>query len=197
MDIATIIAFIFLVFPSFVTPGPNNLMLMASGAKFGVRRTLPHMAGINIGFPVMLFLVGLGLGELFTAYPLVKTVMKYLAAAYFMWMAWHLVGLRIGEQKDRSRPMRFFEAAMFQWVNPKAWAISVSFISAFILTGEAKLTSLLLISLGCLLLGPIASFLWLYSGRQLQVFLKKTGGEKYLGAIMALLMLVAVVLFLI
>ncbi len=197
MDIATVIAFVFLVAPSFVTPGPNNLMLMASGAKFGVRKTLPHMMGINVGFPVMLFLIGLGLGEGFTAYPVVKTVMKYLAAAYFLWMAWHLLGLKIGEQKIRSRPMRFFEAALFQWINPKAWAISVSFISAFVLAGEEKLMSLLLISLGCLLLGPMASFLWLYSGRQLQVFLQKTGGEKYMGAIMALLMLVAVVLFLI
>ncbi len=197
MDFSVIFAFLLLAISSFVTPGPNNLMLMASGAKFGVRKTLPHMFGINFGFPIMLFVLGLGLAEVFAAYPIVKQVMKYLAAGYFLWMAWHLVGLKIGDQKGKARPMRFFEAALFQWVNPKAWAISVSFISAFVVSGEGRLLSLVLLSLGCMLTGPVASILWMVSGKQLQLFLRRTGGEKYLGAIMAFLMLVAVFLFLI
>jgi len=197
MDVTIVVAFLLLTVPSFVTPGPNNLMLMASSAKFGVVRTLPHMAGVNVGYPVMLFLIGLGLGEIFTSFPLLQTILKYAAAAYFLWMAWHLLGLKVGVDTGAARPMRFFEAALFQWVNPKAWIISISFISAFILPGEGRMTSLVLITLGCVLVGPLASITWILFGKQLQVFLRRTGTEKFLGAILALLMLSAVVLFLI
>ena len=197
MSGSTIIAFLLLTVPAFITPGPNNLMLMASGARFGVRRTLPHLLGIHIGFPLMLFVIGLGLGELFTLYPLVGIVLKYVSALYFLWMAWHLLGLKIGEGEKVSRPMRFYEAMLFQWVNPKAWAIAISFVAAFIVPGEGRLLSLVLIALGCLVVGPFASVVWLVSGQQLHNLLRRTRTEKYLGVFMAILMLSAVVLFLI
>ncbi len=197
MNFTIVVAFLLLTVPAFVTPGPNNLMLMASSAKFGALRTLPHMAGVNIGYPVMLFLIGLGLGEVFTSFPALQTILKYAAAAYFLWMAWHLLGLKMGEDGGAARPMRFFEAALFQWVNPKAWVISISFISAFMVPGENRMISLLLITLGCVLVGPVASITWIFFGKQLQVFLRRTGTEKFLGAILAVLMLSAVVLFLI
>ena len=197
MDDSTIPAFLLLTVPAFITPGPNNLMLMASGARFGIRRTLPHLLGIDIGFPLMLFAVGLGLGELFAHTPVLGTVLKYASAAYFLWTAWQLLGLRIGEQEVISRPLRFFEAVLFQWVNPKAWAIAISFVAAFIVQGEGRLFSLFLIALGCLIVGPFASIVWLVFGQQLHRFLKRTGTEKYLGVFMAILMLWAVVLFLI
>jgi len=197
MNFTIVVAFLLLTVPAFVTPGPNNLMLMASSAKFGALRTLPHMAGVNIGYPVMLFLIGLGLGEIFTSFPVLQSMLKYAAAAYFLWMAWHLLGLKVGEDSGAARPMRFFEAALFQWVNPKAWVISISFISAFMVPGENRMISLLLITLGCVLVGPVASITWIFFGKQLQMFLRRTGTEKFLGAILALLMLSAVVLFLI
>ncbi|VAW17859.1 Transporter, LysE family [hydrothermal vent metagenome] len=197
MNITVMIAFLFLTIPAFATPGPNNLMLMASGAKFGFVKTLPHMIGINIGFPAMVFLVGLGLSEIFDTYPIIKPVMKYLAAGYFLWMAWHLLGLKIGQQSGAARPMKLFEAVLFQWVNPKAWAMAVSFIAAFVSDGEGRLASLMLITLGCILVGPFFSFFWIYFGQQMQVLLVRTGGEKFLGAILAALMLVAVILFLV
>ncbi len=197
MDTAIIIAFLLLSIPAFATPGPNNLMLMASGAKFGLRLTVPHALGINFGFPLMVFILGLGLGEVFGAYPIIKSVMKYLAALYFLWMAWNLLGLRIGQMSSAARPMRFLEAVLFQWVNPKAWAMAVSFIAAFVITGEGRLLSLVLITLGCMIIGPFSSLFWIVSGQQLQLLLARSGGEKFLGAILAVLMLVAVVLFLI
>ncbi len=197
MDIAVIMGFLFLTIPAFATPGPNNLMLMASGARFGFLRTLPHLLGINFGFPLMVFLVGLGLSEIFVAYPVIKTVLKFFAAGYFLWMAWHLLGLKVGEQGGTARPIGFFEAALFQWVNPKAWAMAVSFIAAFVETGQDRFVSLLLVTLGCLVIGPFFSSLWIYCGRQLQMVLVRTGSERLIGAIMAALMLVAVVLFLV
>ncbi len=197
LDPAIVAAFLLLTVPAFVTPGPNNLMLMASSAKFGVVRTLPHMAGINVGYPVMLFLIGLGLGEVFTGLPALQTWLKYIAAAYFLWMAWHLLGLKVASNVGVARPLRFFEAVLFQWVNPKAWVISLSFISAFMVPGEGRMTSLILITLGSVMVGPFASITWILFGKQLQVFLRQRGGEKFLGAILAALMLGAVVLFLI
>ena len=197
MNSTIVVAFLFLVIPAFITPGPNNLMLMASGARFGVRRTLAHVIGINLGFPLMLVIVGLGLGEIFYTYPIVKTVMKYAAAGYFLWLAWHLLGMKLGAEVGASRPMKLHEAMLFQWINPKAWAISVSFIAAFVGAGDDRLSNLFWLTLGCFVVSPPISMLWLVSGQQLYLFLKRTGGEKYLGAILAILMLMAVILFLI
>jgi threonine/homoserine/homoserine lactone efflux protein len=197
MDFTVIAAFLLLVVPTFVTPGPNNLMLMTSAAKFGLTPTIPHAMGIVLGFPLMVFLVGLGLGEVFAALPGLQSVLKYFAAAYFLWLSYRLLGLKIGAVTGVARPMRFIEAALFQWVNPKAWVMSTSFVVAFVVPGEGRILSLLLVTLGCILIAPFSSLLWMVSGQQLKSFLTKTDGEKYLGAILAILMLVAVVLFLI
>ncbi len=197
MNLQIVASFLLLVFPSFVTPGPNNFMLMASAAKFGIRPTIPHAIGVNTGFPLMVFLIGLGLGEVFAAFPQVQIVLKYFAAAYFLWLAYKMLGLKVGDVKSAARPMRYFEAVLFQWVNPKAWVISVSFVSAFVAQGEWRLPSLVLIALGCMATGPFASVIWMVFGHQLQSFLRRTGTERFLGAILAVLMIGAVVLFLI
>ncbi len=196
MNQTLVAGFLLLAVPAFFTPGPNNLMLMTSSAKFGIGRTVPHALGIIFGFPLMVFLVGLGLGEVFAAYPVVKTVMKYLAALYFLWMAWHLLGLKIGATGSGERPMKSIEAALFQWVNPKAWAMATSLVAAFVIAGEGRYHSLLWVSLGCLALAPLSSLLWMVFGRQLQMLLVRTGTERFLGMVLALLMVLAVVLFL-
>lgn len=196
-DAAVTLSFFMLAVPAFFTPGPNNLMLMTSAARFGVRRTVPHAVGISIGFALMVGLVGLGLGEVFAAFPQLKKVLSYLAAAYFLWMAWHLLGLNVGQSAGRARPMRAIEAALFQWVNPKAWAMAVGLVGAFVTPGPARFQSVALLSLGALLLGPFSTSSWMFFGRQLQQFLLRTGGERYMGAVLAALMLGAVILFLI
>lgn len=196
MNTTLVFGFLLLAMPAYFTPGPNNLMLMASGARFGVQRTIPHGLGIVFGFPLMVFAVGFGLGAVFTAFPIVKTVLKYLAAAYFLWMAWHLLGLKIGKAGGASRPMRFIEAALFQWVNPKAWAMAASFVAAFVQPGPERMISLIWVVAGCLFLAPFSSIVWVVFGQQFHKFLERTGGEKYLGAGLAVLMLLAVVLFL-
>lgn len=196
MDIALPLAFFAAAVPTFFTPGPNNLMLMASSAKFGLGRTVPHMLGICVGFPLMVFVIGLGLGEIFAQYPWLRTVLKYVAAANFLWLAWTLLGLKVGAAKGAERPLNFFEAAVFQWVNPKAWAMAISFVALVVEPGEGRIATLVLLSLGCLLVGPFSSYLWMVFGEQLEKFLKRTGAERFLGLILAAMMLVAVVLFL-
>ena len=134
-------------FASAVTPGPNNVMLTASGSAFGFRRSIPHMLGITIGFPVMIFAVGLGLGEIFTRYPQVHLALKYFGAAYLLYLAWRIAqsGQPDGGDAD-GRPLTFLEAAAFQWVNPKAWVMAVSSIPAFTTPGGNYYAELLVIS---------------------------------------------------
>jgi len=196
MDFNIIVGFLFLAFPAFFTPGPNNLMLMTSAAKFGFARTIPHAVGISLGFPFMVFIIGLGLGEIFALYPMMKLILKYVAAVYLLYMAYNLLGIRIGEISGSERPMRFYEAALFQWINPKAWAMGVSFVAAFVVSGDERWASLMWLVLGCLLVSPLSTIFWMLFGKQLQVLLKRTGNERFLGIIMALLMILAVILFL-
>jgi threonine/homoserine/homoserine lactone efflux protein len=195
MNTTLIGSFLLLAIPAFFTPGPNNLMLMTSSAKFGIGRTVPHAIGIILGFPFMVFAVALGLGEVFTAFPLAKVVFKYLSAAYLLWMAWHLLGLKIGEAAARERPLRPHEAALFQWINPKGWAMATSFAAAFVVAGTDRFTSILWLTFGCLAIAPLSSLTWMVFGERLQAVVRTTGTERYLGAILALLMLAAVILF--
>jgi threonine/homoserine/homoserine lactone efflux protein len=195
MNTALIWSFLLLAIPAFFTPGPNNLMLMTSSAKFGLVRTLPHAIGIVLGFPLMVFVVALGVGEVFAAFPLAKIVLKYVAAAYLLWMAWHLLGLKIGEGEAHERPLKSHEAILFQWVNPKGWVMATTFAAAFVGTGPDRLSSVVWLYLGCLALSPFSSGLWMVFGDGLQAVLRKTGLERFLGAAMALLLLAAVILF--
>ena len=190
-------AFLLAALSSYFSPGPNNLMLMTSSAKFGLARTVPHAVGIVIGFPVMVFIVGLGLGELFTAYPVINQVMRYGAAAYFLWMAWTMLGIKIGAASGSERPMTTLESALVQWINPKAWAMAVSFVALFVPAGEGRLVGLAVLTLGCLALGPFSCGAWMVFGRALIETLRRTGTGRMLGWILAGLMLASVVLFLI
>lgn len=196
MDTAVIAAFLSAAIPGFFTPGPNNLMLMTSSAKFGLGRTTPHALGVVAGFPLMVFVIGLGLGEVFVRFPGIGIGLRYLAAVYFLWMAWHLLGLRIGHASGADRPMRFHEAALFQWVNPKAWALATSFVVLTVAPGPGHMTELLLLTLGCLALAPLSTLTWMAFGQQLEAFLRRTGSERLLGPVLAGLMVLAVVLFL-
>lgn len=115
-----------------ITPGPNNTMLLASGVNFGFRRTLPHMVGITCGCIVMMLAIALGLGQIFVKMPVLYSVMEVLSVAYLLYLAWRIAasgGLSIDVRKER--PMTFFQAAAFQWVNPKAWMMVVTGVTAF------------------------------------------------------------------
>lgn len=120
-------------FVTSVTPGPNNMMLLTSGVNFGFRRTVPHMLGISIGHALMVFLVGLGLAGVFTAWPLALTVLKVASVAYMLWLAWKIAHAGApGEGRVKPQPMTFLQAAAFQWVNPKAWAMALGAVSAYV-----------------------------------------------------------------
>lgn len=122
-------------FVSSITPGPNNLMLLASGANFGFRRTMPHMLGVSIGFTVMVVLIGIGLIRLFTVLPVSYLILKSLSIAYLLFLAWKIASASPPgegrENRAKSKPFTFLQAAFFQWVNPKAWVMALAAISAY------------------------------------------------------------------
>lgn len=119
-------------FVSSITPGPNNLMLMASGANFGFLRTIPHMLGIALGFTLMVFLVGLGLAQVFDAYPILHTILKILSVVYMGWLAWKIANSAPPKEGETTgTPMTFLQAAAFQWVNPKAWAMALTAVTVY------------------------------------------------------------------
>lgn len=118
-------------FASSVTPGPNNMMLMASGANFGFRRTLPHMLGVALGFVAMAILVGLGLMQVFARFPVLHDALKVVSVAYLLWLAWRIANAAPKEASAGARPMTFLEAAAFQWVNPKAWTMALTAITVY------------------------------------------------------------------
>lgn len=137
MDISNLPWLALFAIASSITPGPNNVMVMASGANFGVRRTVPHMLGISTGFALMAFLVGLGLGEVFDRYPVAYTGMKVLSSAFLLWLAWKIAHAPApGSGGGRIRPIRFWEAAAFQWINPKALYMAGTAVTAFIPDGS-------------------------------------------------------------
>jgi threonine/homoserine/homoserine lactone efflux protein len=114
------------------TPGPNNIMVAASGANYGFVRTLPHMFGIAFGFTFMIFAVGVGLGQVFKVYPQVHTGLKWAGTAYLLYLAWRIATAGRPRGVDAySKPLTFLQAALFQWVNPKAWMMGVSALTAF------------------------------------------------------------------
>ena len=195
MDSTTFAAFVVAAIPGFFTPGPNNLMLMASSAKFGFQRTVPHGLGVTIGFALMVVLVGLGLGEVFRYLPWLEPVLKILAAINLLYLAWTLLGLKIKDQGAGDRPLTFLEGAGFQWINPKAWALAVSFVAMVVDAGPARFVGIAVVGLGCLVIGAFSSPTWMVFGDRLEKLLKRTGGERYLGIVMAVLVVASVVLF--
>ncbi|MFC2968478.1 LysE family translocator [Acidimangrovimonas pyrenivorans] len=125
-------ALVAFAFVSSITPGPNNLMLMASGANFGLRRTVPHMFGVALGFVVMTILLGAGLARLFDLWPPLHLVLKGLSLVYMAWLAWKIAHAAPPEAvAAEGRPLTFLQAAGFQWVNPKAWAMAMTAIAAY------------------------------------------------------------------
>jgi threonine/homoserine/homoserine lactone efflux protein len=144
MGLDIVLAFAVFAFVTSVTPGPNNLMLLASGMNFGFRASVPHVLGIGGGFFCLLIAVGMGLGGVFARYPQTYEVLKWVGAAYLLYLAWGIaasgapVGAKLDEparrapEQTRGRPLGFLGAALFQWVNPKAWAMAVGAYTAYV-----------------------------------------------------------------
>lgn len=157
---------------SSITPGPNNLMLMASGANFGFTRSIPHMMGIGIGFTVMIVLVGLGLIQLFDAFPVSYTILKVCSVAYLLWLAWKIANAASPERGQASgTPMTFIQAALFQWVNPKAWSMALTAITAYAPGQTVQAILVVAAVFGAINLPSVS--VWTIMGQQIRQILNK------------------------
>lgn len=155
-----------------ITPGPNNLMALASGVNFGFRRTVPHIFGIACGFLVLTVAVGLGLGSMLTAFPALHTALKIAGGAYLLFLAWKIASARSlsGGADARAKPMSFLEAAAFQWVNPKAWVLALTSIAVYASPQAPFLTAGLVILVFVSLIPPCVA-LWTGFGTALRTWL--------------------------
>ena len=167
-------AFILFAFVTSVTPGPNNMMLLASGVNFGVRRSVPHMLGISLGFMLLVAAVGLGLGQLFERFPPLYTALRYGGAAYLLYLAWKIAGAGAPDAQGRARgkPFTFLQAAAFQWVNPKAWIMAIGAITTYT-PQEGFLVNVLLIAALFALVNCPSVGLWTVAGRLLRRWLNR------------------------
>ncbi|RZW09450.1 MAG: LysE family translocator [Rhodobacteraceae bacterium] len=179
-------------FVTSVTPGPNNLMLMASGANFGFARTIPHMLGVALGFVFLASVVGLGLAGLFERWPRIYDVMLAVSVGYLLWLAWRIANAgQVKEKGAARRPLTFLEAAAFQWVNPKAWAMALTAVTVYAPgPGFAAVAAVALI-FGAINLPSVGS--WCLLGVQLRAFLSNPRRLKVFNWTMATLLIVSMV----
>lgn len=177
------------------TPGPNNTMLMVSGANWGVLPSVPHMLGITIGFPLMVFAVGMGLGGVFEAYPVLHEILKYISFAYLLYLAWKLAraGRHDVDGTRQGKPMTFLAAALFQWVNPKAWIMAVTAMTLFIPAGRAMLPGVLLLVAVFALMSLPSAATWCLFGTGISRFLDSDRRIAVFNAAMAILLVLSMV----
>jgi threonine/homoserine/homoserine lactone efflux protein len=164
-------------FVSSITPGPNNLMLMASGMNFGLTRTVPHMLGVSLGFFFMLVVVGLGLGRVFSMFPILHTVLLVFSILYLCWLAWKIANAAPptgGEDSVAGRPITFVQAALFQWVNPKAWTMAITAMTTFVAPDAHAVSAILVAAIFAVINAPCVS-LWAVLGMHLRRFLSDPG----------------------
>ena len=182
-------ALIAFAFVTSVTPGPNNVMLMASGANFGMRRTLPHMLGVALGFGLMVALLGLGVDRLIADSPALAQAMKWVSLAYMLWLAWKIAHATapVATGEVAARPMGFLAACAFQWVNPKAWMMGLGALSAYSAGAGGALTVALIFT--AVNLPSVA--IWAAMGQGLRGVLQQPGRLVLFNRVMAVLLVVS------
>jgi threonine/homoserine/homoserine lactone efflux protein len=187
-----LLAFALFAFVTSVTPGPNNMMLLASGVNFGFTRTLPHMFGISMGFFSLVLAVGLGLGAAFQAYPMLYTVLRYVGAAYLLYLAWKIATAKSAADAsgDQGNPQTFLQAALFQWVNPKAWVMAVGAITTYTPL-QGYFTNVLIISTVFALINAPSVCVWAVFGSLLRNVLRNPVWLKVFNLLMATLLVLS------
>ena len=184
-------------FVMFVTPGPNNAMLTASGIKFGFKRTLPHLIGIPCGHIVQITLVCLGLGKIFQIYPYIQEALKYVCAAYLLYLGYKIIGSFTEHQKDSSRPLKLYEAALFQFVNPKAWTVAIMVASGFFPKEEILVIAILFSTLTAAIVCFPSICLWALFGSSIRLMIKNTKIKKVVEFLLAFLLLLTAIIIII
>lgn len=187
------LAIFLFAFSASITPGPNNIMLMTSGMNFGIKNSIPHVLGVCIGFPVMVILIGLGFSIVFDQYPMVHQVIKIIGLLYLLYLSWLIANANPNTlESEKSKPFSFLQAALFQWVNPKAWVMASGAISAFTTLADDILWQVIIIASLFLLAATISTSSWLIFGKGIQRVLHSPQQQKLFNIAMALLLVASV-----
>ena len=194
IDFSILVALISYYFVMYVTPGPNNAMVLTSGLKFGFSKTLPHISGITIGHVTQLILVCFGLGKIFQIFPSIQNILKIFCAIYLLYLGYKIIGSFSKIKEDGSRPLKFYEAALFQIVNPKAWTISSMAASSFLPKDGSLIISVLFISLVALLICPISISPWAAFGSAIKNLVKNDKIKVLIEYFLAFLLLLTAIL---
>ena len=197
MTLLNLLAIASFAFVTSVTPGPNNLMLLASGANFGFRRTLPHMLGISLGMALLLTCVLGGLGELFSRFPLLQVLLRIAGVGYLLWLSWKILQTPprdLQQGNDEARPFSWWQAVLFQFVNPKAWIMAITAVSSFTLAGDAYWASGLALVLVFVVVNLPAIAVWAGFGTLMQQFLSTAARQIRFNRVMAVLTALTIVL---
>ena len=175
-------------FTMFITPGPNNAMLTASGMKFGFIRTLPHLIGIPLGHIFQIALVCFGLANLFLIYPQIQSYMKILCFLYLLYLSWKMIGSFSLDKKESGRPLKLYEASLFQFINPKAWSIAIAVASGFFPTEENIFIGVAFVTITAAIICFPSISLWALFGSGLRTFINNEKTKKITEYFLALLL---------
>ncbi len=197
IDLNLFIALVSFYFVMYVTPGPNNAMVLTSGIKFGFSKTIPHMSGITIGHVLQVIVVCLGLGKIFEMFPEIQNILKIICATYLLYLGYKIIGSFSKIKEDGSRPLNFYEAALFQIVNPKAWTISTMVASGFLPKNENLFISILFISITALIICPISISVWATFGSGIRNLVKNNKKKAIVEYFLAILLLITAILIVI
>ena len=181
-------------FTMFITPGPNNAMLTASGMKFGFARTLPHLIGIPLGHIFQIGLTCFGLANLFLLYPQVQFYMKILCFIYLVYLGWKMIGSFSMIQKETGRPLRFYEAALFQFINPKAWVVALTASTAFFPSSENFAIATLFVAGTAPFVCIPSICIWVVFGSSIKLIIKNSKIKKIIEYLLAVLLVVTAVI---
>ena len=182
-------------FATSMTPGPNNIMLLSSGLTFGYKRTIPHILGVVIGFPVMTIFVGLGLGEFFKLYPFAFIVLKYIGIAYLLYLAYKIAtsSPKVKDNNEDAKPLTFISIVLFQWINPKNWIKIITAMSVYVTSVEYATIQIIIITVIFFLTVLVSANSWAMGGVVLKKFIKSDKGIKRFNIIMAILLVLSIV----
>ncbi len=176
------------------TPGPNNIMMLASGLNFGIRRSIPHWLGVCTGVPAMVITLGLGLDQLFKAWPISYLILKVLGGLYMLYLAYKIAFTKVAtNDKSASRPLTFIQGVLFQWINPKAWVMCIGAIAAFTIEEATLLPQVIQISLTFMCIGLICVGSWLFAGSRLKQLLANAKHQSIFNRVMALLLVASLI----
>ena len=194
IDSNLLFALISFYFVMYVTPGPNNAMVLASGLKFGFIKTIPHMTGITIGHVLQLVLVCLGLGKIFQIFPHLQNILKILCALYLLYLGYKIIGSFSKIKEDDSRPLKFYEAGLFQIVNPKAWTISSMVASGFLPENGNLFFSIFFIAMIALIICPLSISPWAAFGSAIRNLVKNNKIKALIEYFLAILLLITAII---